>query len=79
MSQPNNQMIQRNLRFLAILLAGLASIAIFRFTQISLFKTSNGQDLTAYHETGTKRSSITEAMRCFAAIGATRTLSKTLM
>ena len=63
MSQPNNQMIQRNLRFLAILLAGLASIAIFRFTQISLFKTSNGQDLTAYHETGTKRSSITEARR----------------
>ena len=56
-------MIQRNLRFLAILLAGLASIAIFRFTQISLFKTSNGQDLTAYHETGTKRSSITEARR----------------
>ncbi|MBF0937321.1 penicillin-binding protein 2 [Abiotrophia sp.] len=63
MSQPNNQMIQRNLRFLAILLAGLASIAIFRFAQISLFKTSNGQDLTAYHETGTKRSSITEARR----------------
>ena len=63
MSQPNNQMIQRNLRFLAILLARLASIAIFRFTQISLFKTSNGQDLTAYHETGTKRSSITEARR----------------
>ena len=63
MSQPNNQMIQRNLRFLAILLAGLASIAIFRFTQISLFKTSNGQDLTAYHETRTKRSSITEARR----------------
>ena len=63
MSQSNNQMIQRNLRFLAILLAGLASIAIFRFTQISLFKTSNGQDLTAYHETGTKRSSITEARR----------------
>lgn len=63
MSQPNNQMIQRNLRFLAILLAGLASIAIFRFTQISLFKTSNGQDLAAYHETGTKRSSITEARR----------------
>ncbi len=63
MSHPNNQMIQRNLRFLAILLAGLASIAIFRFTQISLFKTSNGQDLTAYHETGTKRSSITEARR----------------
>ena len=63
MSQPNNQMIQRNLRFLAILLAGLASFAIFRFTQISLFKTSNGQDLTAYHETGTKRSSITEARR----------------
>ena len=63
MSQPNNQLIQRNLRFLAILLAGLASIAIFRFTQISLFKTSNGQDLTAYHETGTKRSSITEARR----------------
>ena len=63
MSQPNNQMIQRNLRFLAILLAGLASIAIFRFTQISLFKTSNGQDLTAYHETGTKRSSIIEARR----------------
>lgn len=63
MSQPNNQMIQRNLRFLAILLAGLASIAFFRFTQISLFKTSNGQDLTAYHETGTKRSSITEARR----------------
>lgn len=63
MSQPNNQMIQRNLRFFAILLAGLASIAIFRFTQISLFKTSNGQDLTAYHETGTKRSSITEARR----------------
>ena len=63
MSQPNNQMIQRNLRFLAILLAGLASIAIFRFTQISLFKTSNGQELTAYHETGTKRSSITEARR----------------
>lgn len=63
MSQPNNQMIQRNLRFLAILLAGLASIAIFRFTQISLFKISNGQDLTAYHETGTKRSSITEARR----------------
>lgn len=63
MSQPNNQMIQRNLRFLAILLAGLASIAIFRFTQISLFKTSNGQDLTAYHETGAKRSSITEARR----------------
>lgn len=63
MSQPNNQMIQRNLRFLAILLAGLTSIAIFRFTQISLFKTSNGQDLTAYHETGTKRSSITEARR----------------
>ena len=56
-------MIQRNLRFLAILLAGLASIAIFRFAQISLFKTSNGQDLTAYHETGTKRSSITEARR----------------
>ena len=48
---------------MAILLAGLASIAIFRFTQISLFKTSNGQDLTAYHETGTKRSSITEARR----------------
>ena len=47
MSQPNNQMIQRNLRFLAILLAGLARIA----------------DLTAYHETGTKRSSITEARR----------------
>lgn len=63
MSQPNNQMIQRNLRFLAILLAGLASIAIFRFAQISLFKTINGQDLTAYHETGTKRSSITEARR----------------
>ena len=63
MSQSNNQMIQRNLRFLAILLAGLASIAIFRFAQISLFKTSNGQDLTAYHETGTKRSSITEARR----------------
>ena len=63
MSQPNNQMIQRNLRFLAILLAGLASIAIFRFAQISLFKTSNGQDLTAYNETGTKRSSITEARR----------------
>ena len=63
MSQPNNQMIQRNLRFLAILLAGLTSIAIFRFAQISLFKTSNGQDLTAYHETGTKRSSITEARR----------------
>ena len=63
MSQPNNQMIQRNLRFLAILLAGLASIAIFPFPQIRLFKTSNGQDLTAYHETGTKRSSITEARR----------------
>ncbi len=60
-SQPNNQMIQRNLRF-GNPPAGLASIAIFRFTQISLFKTSTA-GWTAYHENRTKRSVFTEARR----------------
>ncbi len=44
------QMIQRNLQILGNPPCWIVSIAIFAFTQISLFKTSNGQDLTAYHE-----------------------------